>query len=135
MARTDTLTNFLTDVANAIRNKKGTTSQISASNFDTEIASIQTSSSSNYNLQSKTVNPSTVTRTYTADAGYYGLKIINAAAAKTRTPTVILSHIGSFCSPLSQWSVSHCLAGSSKALNTPHARMMAKKNTPTPEAT
>lgn len=42
MARTDTLGNFLTDVAIAIRNKKGTTDTIVASNFDTEIESIET---------------------------------------------------------------------------------------------
>ena len=41
MARTNTLGNFLTDVANAIREKKGTTDTILASNFDTEIASIE----------------------------------------------------------------------------------------------
>ena len=41
MARTDTLGNFLTDVATAIRTKKGTTATIPASNFDTEIASIE----------------------------------------------------------------------------------------------
>ena len=41
MARIDTLGNFLTDVATAIRNKKGTTDTIPASNFDTEIASIE----------------------------------------------------------------------------------------------
>ena len=41
MARTDTLGNFLTDVATAIREKKGTTDTILASNFDTEIASIE----------------------------------------------------------------------------------------------
>lgn len=41
MARTDTLGNFLTDVATAIRNKKGTTDTIVASNFDTEIESIE----------------------------------------------------------------------------------------------
>jgi len=41
MARTDTLSNFLTDVAEAIREKKGTTDTISASSFDTEIASIE----------------------------------------------------------------------------------------------
>ena len=41
MARTDTLGNFLTDVADAIREKKGTTDAILASNFDTEIASIE----------------------------------------------------------------------------------------------
>lgn len=42
MARTDNLTNFLTDIANAIREKKGTSDKILASNFDTEIASIET---------------------------------------------------------------------------------------------
>ena len=41
MARTNTLGNFLTDVADAIREKKGTTDTILASNFDTEIASIE----------------------------------------------------------------------------------------------
>lgn len=40
MARTDNLTNFLTDVANAIRAKKGTSSPILAANFDTEILTI-----------------------------------------------------------------------------------------------
>ena len=41
MARTDTLSNFLTDVAEAIRNKKGTTNTIPARNFDSEIVSIE----------------------------------------------------------------------------------------------
>ena len=40
MARTDTLGNFLTDVAEAIRTKKGTTDTIVASEFDTEIANL-----------------------------------------------------------------------------------------------
>ena len=42
MARTDNLNNFLTDVANSIREKKGTTELIPASDFDTEIESIET---------------------------------------------------------------------------------------------
>ena len=42
MARTDTLGNFLTDVADAIRTKKGTSEQIQASTFDTEIANLPT---------------------------------------------------------------------------------------------
>ena len=41
MARIDTLGNFLTDVATAIRNKKGTADTIPASDFDTEITSIE----------------------------------------------------------------------------------------------
>jgi len=40
MARTDTLGNFLTDVADAIREKKGTSDTIQASNFDTEITNL-----------------------------------------------------------------------------------------------
>ena len=40
MARTDNLTNFLTDVASAIKKKKGTTDLIQPKDFDTEIQSI-----------------------------------------------------------------------------------------------
>ena len=40
MARTDNLSNFLTDVADAIRTKTGGTEQIQASQFDTEIEGI-----------------------------------------------------------------------------------------------
>lgn len=42
MARTDTLNNFLTDVADAIRSKTETTGKIPASEFDTRIAGITT---------------------------------------------------------------------------------------------
>lgn len=41
MAKTDNLTDFLTDVANAIREKKGTTEPINPQDFSTEIASIE----------------------------------------------------------------------------------------------
>lgn len=44
MADTSNLSNFLGDVADAIRTKKGTTETIPAANFDTEIASIETGS-------------------------------------------------------------------------------------------
>ncbi len=40
MARTDTLPHFLTDVADAIREKKGSEDTIKASNFDTEIENL-----------------------------------------------------------------------------------------------
>ena len=49
MARTDNLTNFLTDVANAIRTKKGTAETIQASNFDTEISTIETGGGTDIN--------------------------------------------------------------------------------------
>lgn len=42
MARIDTLGHFLTDVANAIRNKSGKSATISAANFDTEINNLDT---------------------------------------------------------------------------------------------
>ena len=50
MARIDNLTNFLTDVATAIREKKGTEEQIPAANFDTEIKSIETGGSGDVKL-------------------------------------------------------------------------------------
>ena len=40
MARTDSLSNYLTDVATAIKNKKGDQTAINAANFDTEIANL-----------------------------------------------------------------------------------------------
>lgn len=42
MADTTNLSNFLTDVAISIREKRGTTNEIPASDFDTEILSIET---------------------------------------------------------------------------------------------
>lgn len=42
MARIDTLSNFLTDVADSIRNKTGGQAPIPAEDFDAEIASITT---------------------------------------------------------------------------------------------
>lgn len=42
MARIDNLTNFLTDVATAIKGKTGKNDAITPANFDTEIASIET---------------------------------------------------------------------------------------------
>lgn len=41
MAKNDNLTDFLTDVANAIRTKKGTTALINPQDFSSEIASIE----------------------------------------------------------------------------------------------
>ena len=42
MAKNNNLTDFLTDTANAIRTKKGTTAKINPQDFSSEIASIQT---------------------------------------------------------------------------------------------
>ena len=42
MAKTDNLSDFLTDVANSIRTKTGTSDQINAQDFSDKILSIQT---------------------------------------------------------------------------------------------
>lgn len=58
MARTDNLTNFLTDVSTAIKTKKGDNTPIKASNFDTEIANLPSGGGdiSDYFNSERTVN-------------------------------------------------------------------------------
>lgn len=64
-----TLTQLFTNIANAIRSKKGTSGTIVAENFPQEISSIVTP-----NLQSKSVNiTQNGTQTVTPDNGYNGL--------------------------------------------------------------
>lgn len=96
MARTDTLPNFLTDVAESIRLKTGVTTLIPASEYDTKIASIQTESDPI--LQDKTVKSGLVEQIVTADEGYDGLgnvtvkkleKQIKTVDPKTSTLTVM----------------------------------------------
>ena len=83
MARTDSLNNFLTDIANSIRNKKGTTDTIPASNFDTEIESIETGSTPV--LQSKSITiTENGTQNITYEEGYDGL---NSVEVTTNVPS------------------------------------------------
>ena len=56
MARVDTLTNFLTDVAGAIKTKKGDTTPILASDFDTEIANLPSGGGETPEAPEKDVN-------------------------------------------------------------------------------
>lgn len=65
MADTSNLSQFLTDIASAIKTKKGTTDKIPASNFDTEILSIDTIKG-----QEKTIIPSTTEQIITPDGDY-----------------------------------------------------------------
>ena len=56
MAKTDNLTDFLTDVANAIREKKGTTGTINPQDFSSEIASIESGGGGGGAVTSASVN-------------------------------------------------------------------------------
>jgi hypothetical protein len=54
MARINNLTNFLTDVASAIKTKKGSETAIPAANFDTEILALP--SQGTYQQKSVTIS-------------------------------------------------------------------------------
>ena len=66
MARTNKLSDFLTDVADAIRSKKGSQDTISASQFDTEILGLP---SGTYQTKTLTINANG-SQTVTPDQGY-----------------------------------------------------------------
>ncbi len=72
MARTNNLTNFLTDVADSIREKTGKSELIACEDFDTEIESISGGGEPNLQDKSVTITENTTT-TITADSGYDGL--------------------------------------------------------------
>lgn len=84
MARTDNLNNFLTDVADSIREKKGTTELIPASEFDTEIDSISSGVDINEYF-SETIN-----------GGSYNLGGWSHVILKFRTPLVAVSDNGNY---------------------------------------
>lgn len=88
MSKANNLADFLTDVANAIRNKKGTSGKIAAQNFSSEIASIATSLPG----QTKNVTPGATQQVITPDAGYSLEKVIVAAISQLQNDVdVILS--------------------------------------------
>lgn len=77
MADTSNLSQFLTDVADAIRTKKETTGEIPAANFDIEILSISTAT-----LQAnKNAIPITSQQVITPDTGYDGMEQVTIAPA------------------------------------------------------
>lgn len=78
MARTNNLTNFLTDVANAIKEKKGDNSPIPAGDFDTEIAAIETGG----DYQEKSISITTNGNyTLLPDTGYDAMTQVSISAA------------------------------------------------------
>ena len=78
MAKNNNLTDFLTDVADAIRAKKGTSGKINPQDFANEIASIQTGSSDVVKNQDKSVTiESNGTQGVYPDIGYTGLSSVS----------------------------------------------------------
>lgn len=78
MAKNNNLTDFLTDVADAIRAKKGTSGKINPQDFANEIASIQTGSSDVVKNQHKSVEiESNGSQSVYYDAGYTGLSSVS----------------------------------------------------------
>lgn len=88
MAKNNNLTDFVTDIANTIRSKDGTTANIDPQDFSSRII----------NYQQKTVNPSTSAQTIVADSGYMALSSVkvNAMSSATVTPSVETPGIGTY---------------------------------------
>ena len=70
MARIDTLPNFVTDVAAAIKNKTGKTDPITPANFDTEIESIESSGGSGGKYAPRYISFTSYTGTSFVCCGY-----------------------------------------------------------------
>ena len=76
MARIDNLTNFLTDVAGAIKTKKGSQTAIQAANFDAEILNLPVQGV----YQNKVISPTLNLQTITPDSGYDALSSVTINA-------------------------------------------------------
>jgi hypothetical protein len=86
MARTDSLSNFLIDVASAIKTKKGSETSIPAANFDTEILAIPVKGQYQTKIVNISQNGSTIV---TPDAGYDAIEGIEIIVAIPETPLQI----------------------------------------------
>ena len=84
MARIDTLSNFLTDVSSAIKQKTGGSNPIPASSFDTEILSITTGGTYQTKSQSIATNGNYI---ITPDTGYDAIEQLNLSVT---VPTPVL---------------------------------------------
>lgn len=74
MARTDNLTNYLTDVAAAIKTKKGSQVNIPAANFDIEISNLPSGGV----YQTKSINiTNNGLMNITPDQGYDAITVLN----------------------------------------------------------
>lgn len=95
MARTNNLTNFLTDVASAIKEKKGSQTNIPASNFDTEILALP--SQGTYQEKTITITQNGQTA-LTPDSGYDAMErveiTVNVPIKQLQTKTVSVTSNG-----------------------------------------
>lgn len=83
MARTNNLSNFLTDVATAIKTKKGSETAIPAANFDTEILALPSQGVYQTKVVNITQNGST---TVFPDSGYDAIEGLEIIVAVPGTP-------------------------------------------------
>lgn len=89
MARIDNLEHFLTDVAGAIKTKRGISTAIEAANFDTEIGNIETVVGENI-----TINPSTSQQVVTPTQGHNAITQVTVPAVdSTIDANIIQSNI------------------------------------------
>lgn len=89
MAKNNNLQDFIQDLGDTIRKKKGTTAKINPQNFSSEIESIQTATAPT--LQSKAVTPSTSQQKVQPDAGYDGLSDVTVNAVTNNIDANIVS--------------------------------------------
>lgn len=89
MAKNNNIQDFIQDLGDTIRRKKGTSAKINPQNFSSEIESIQTGSDPV--LQSKSVTPSISQQKVQPDAGYDGLSDVTVNAVTNNIDANIIS--------------------------------------------
>lgn len=102
MARTDNLNNYLTDIATAIKNKKGDSTPINASNFDTEITSLKIDTQAYLQIKSMASQSSTEIENLANIMGNFKNVLLNSFRNSQISDTTFLNgciaptNIGSF---------------------------------------